>query len=124
MALLHQRPFAEFGTLQHEINRLFDSLNTFNGDRFELSTFLPAAEITETDDALNVSIELPGLKAEDVDIQVTEDSVSINGERRSESHAKGDGLTRSEFKYGSFRRVISLEARIDNTQATASYENG
>ncbi|MEM6839291.1 MAG: Hsp20/alpha crystallin family protein [Cyanobacteria bacterium P01_C01_bin.120] len=124
MALLRQSPFAEFGTLQHEMNRLFDSLSPFEGDRFELDAFLPSAEMTETSDAIALSVELPGLNAEDVDIQVTQDSVSISGERRSESNVSENGLTRSEFKYGSFRRVIPLSTRIDNTQATANYENG
>ncbi|MGD1858668.1 MAG: Hsp20/alpha crystallin family protein [Leptolyngbyaceae cyanobacterium] len=124
MALLRQSPFAEFGTLQHEMNRLFDSLSPFEGDRSELNAFLPSAEITETSDAIALSVELPGLNGEDVDIQVTQDSVSISGDRRSESNVSENGLTRSEFKYGSFRRVIPLNTRIDNTQATANYENG
>lgn len=124
MTLLRQRPFNEFGTLQREMNRLFDSLSPFRDDQTDFGAFMPAAEVTETDEAIDLKVELPGLKAEDVDIQVAEDVVIISGDRKSESKTEENGVTRSEFHYGSFRRVVPLNARIDNSQATADYDDG
>jgi len=124
MTLLSQRPFGEFGSLQREMNRLFDSLTPFREDHIDFGAFMPAAEVTETEEAIDLKVELPGLKAEDVDIQVAEDSVVISGERKSETKTEENGLTRSEFHYGSFRRVVPLSTRIDNSQATADYSDG
>ncbi|NEQ42904.1 MAG: Hsp20/alpha crystallin family protein [Leptolyngbya sp. SIOISBB] len=124
MTLLRQRPFGEFGTLQREMNRLFDTLSPFRDDDIDFKSFMPAAEVTETDDAIDLKVELPGLKPEDVDIQVAEDSVVISGERKSENQTEENGLTRSEFHYGSFRRVVPLSTRVDNSEAIADYNDG
>jgi HSP20 family protein len=59
-----------------------------------------------------------------LDVQVTAEAVSINGERKSETKTEEKGVTRSEFRYGSFRRVIPLPARIKNDQVQAEYKNG
>ncbi|WP_204141756.1 Hsp20/alpha crystallin family protein [Halomicronema sp. CCY15110] len=123
LALRHT-PFGEFGSLQREMNRLFDSISPFRDDDIDFKSFMPAAELTETDDAIALKVELPGLKPEDVDIQVAEDSVVISGERKSEETTEENGMTRSEFHYGSFRRVIPLTTRIDNSGATADYSDG
>ncbi|HEY9887083.1 MAG TPA: Hsp20/alpha crystallin family protein, partial [Candidatus Obscuribacterales bacterium] len=69
-------------------------------------------------------VEVPGLNPEDIDIQVTAESVAISGERKSETTTEENGMTRSEFHYGSFRRVVPLNTRIDNTNVTADYEGG
>jgi len=124
MALLTRRPFDEFGSLQREMNRLFDALSPFKDGDADFGSFMPAAEMTETDEAIDLKVELPGLKPEDVDIQVTEDAVVISGDRKSETQSEDNGLTRSEFYYGSFRRVVPLTTRIDNSQATADYSDG
>ena len=124
MTLLRQRPFNEFGTLQTEMNRLFDALSPFRNADIDFGGFMPAAEMTETDEAIDLKVELPGLRPEDVDIQVAEDSVVISGERKSESKTEDNGVTRSEFHYGSFRRVVPLSTRIDNSEATADYNDG
>jgi HSP20 family protein len=124
MTLTHWEPFREVNALQREMNRLFETLSPIRDERSGLSAFMPAAELNETDDAVDLSIELPGLTAEDIDIQVAADSVSISGERKSESKTEENGVTRSEFHYGSFRRVVPLDTRVDNTNVTAEYDNG
>jgi HSP20 family protein len=124
MALLHWEPFREANTLQREMNRFFDTLSPLRDDSLELRSFIPAAEMNETDEALDLKVELPGLNAEDIDIQVAADSVSISGDRKSESKTEENGVTRSEFHYGSFRRVIPLSTRVDNANVSAEYDNG
>ena len=68
---------------------------------------IPAAELTETDDALHLKLEVPGMSAKDLDIQVMADRVAISGERKSETKSEEDGRTRSEFRYGKFSKSNS-----------------
>lgn len=124
MALTRWEPFREVNNLQREMNRLFDTLSPLRDDRFDLSSFMPAAELNETDEAVDLKVELPGMNPEDIDIQVAADSVSISGERKSESKSEDNGMVRSEFHYGSFRRVVPLNTRIDNANVIAEYDNG
>lgn len=124
MSLTRYNPFHELETLQRRMNRLFDD-TLFpvwkEGDGF---SFNPAAELSETDEAVLLKLEVPGMEAKDLDIQVTKDSVSISGERKVESKTEENGITRSEFRYGKFQRVIALPALVQNTNVTAEYKDG
>ncbi|HEY9860877.1 MAG TPA: Hsp20/alpha crystallin family protein [Candidatus Obscuribacterales bacterium] len=128
MALVRWQPFREVDSLQREMNRLFDRLA--NVDEGNLPTtgtgtaFVPAAEIQETDEAIHLKVELPGLEANDLDVQVSADSVSIRGERKSETKTEEKGMIRSEFRYGQFQRVIPLPSRVKNDQVEAEFKQG
>ncbi|MGB7443534.1 MAG: Hsp20/alpha crystallin family protein [Coleofasciculaceae cyanobacterium] len=125
MALVRWEPFREIDTLQRQMNRLFDNLVTTDEDgTLSQFNFVPPAEIKETDDAIHLKLEVPGLEVKDLDIQVTAESVAISGERKSETKTEEKGMTRSEFRYGKFRRVIPLPARVQNTEAKADYKDG
>lgn len=125
MTLVRWNPWREVDTLQRQINRLFNDV-VLPTDLQSNHTFsrMPAAELTETEEALFLKVELPGLEAKDVDIEVTENTVSIRGERKSESKSDENGVTRTEFYYGSFERMIPLPARVENTNVTAEYKDG
>ena len=126
MALIRWEPFREIDSLQREMNRLFESLApspSENGD-FERVAFIPAAEMHETPNTIELKLEVPGMEAKDLEVQVTEDAVAISGERRSETKTEERGMTRSEFRYGKFQRVIPLPARVENNQVKADYTNG
>jgi HSP20 family protein len=124
MSLVRWQPFREIDTMQREMNRIFDSLVPVSEGIFDGKGFAPAVEIDETDEAVLLKLELPGLNPDDLDIQVTADSVSIAGERKYEKTTEEKGMTRSEFRYGSFQRVIPLPARVKNTESTADYKDG
>lgn len=121
MALIRWEPFREINTLQREMNRLFDALST---ETTQSASFVPAAEMHETPDAVELRVELPGMDAKDLDIQVTAESVSIAGERRSEKRSEDDGYVRTEFRYGKFQRVIPLPVRVQNQSVKAEYKDG
>lgn len=124
MALIRWQPFREIDTLQREMNRLFDRMS-FPTELEDLGTvFVPAAEISQTPEAVHLKLEIPGIEAKDLDVQVTSESVSISGERKSETRTEEDGMTRTEFRYGKFQRVIPLPARIENTKVEAEYKDG
>jgi HSP20 family protein len=123
MALIRWESFREMDSLQREINRLFDNLTTAT-QRGDGGGFLPPAEMTETEEAIHLKLEVPGMDAKDIDIQVAAESVALSGERKSVSRINAEGKKRSEFRYGSFRRVIPLPARVQNTNVTAEYKDG
>lgn len=71
-----------------------------------------------------MKLELPGIEAKDLDVQVTENAVAISGDRKSENKTEENGRTVTEFHYGKFQRVIPLPTRIQNTNVTAEYKDG
>jgi HSP20 family protein len=108
------------------MNRLFDRIvptDVGNGEKVGLS-FIPAAEMTETPEAVQLKLEIPGMEAKDLNVEVTADSLTINGERKSEIKTEEEGFTRTEFRYGKFHRVIPLPVRVDNNNVTAEYKDG
>jgi HSP20 family protein len=119
------QPFREFENLQRDMNRLFDNLarTTDSGSRSGM-TFVPAAEMEETPEAIHLRLEVPGMEAKDLDVQVAAEAVSISGDRKSETKTEEKGMTRSEFRYGSFRRIIPLPTRIKHDGVQAEYKNG
>ena len=123
MSLIRWQPFSEIDGIQEEMNRLFDSLAPRTSDRLN-SDFAPAAEMEETPEAIYLKLEVPGMAAEDIDVRVSTEAVAISGERRSQTRTEEKGATRSEFRYGIFRRVIPLPARVENTNVDAEYKDG
>ena len=120
MTIVRYNPWTEMNSLQSQLNRIFDdALTPANAANFSK---VPAAELIETDDNLVLKLEVPGMNPADIDIEATAKSVSISGERKSDSEEKAK--TRSEFRYGSFQRVVALPARIQNTEVKAEYKNG
>lgn len=124
MALVRYNPWNEMNALQRSFNRLFDDMLAPDNSNLGDFSKVPAAELSETDDAVNLKLEVPGMSAKDLDIQVTEDAVSIRGERKEETTTEENGTKRSEFRYGKFERVIPLPARIQNTDVKADYKDG
>ncbi|MGP1382487.1 MAG: Hsp20/alpha crystallin family protein [Thainema sp.] len=125
MSLVRWKPFHEMQDIQREMNRLFNDVlsSSARPDGFGLS-FSPAAELEETDDNYQLKLEIPGMEPKELNVEVTAESVSISGERKSEKTEESNGSTRSEFRYGRFQRVIPLPGRIDNQNVTADYKNG
>ncbi|MGL5135231.1 MAG: Hsp20/alpha crystallin family protein [Planktothrix sp.] len=122
MQLVRWQPFQEIDSLQREMNRLFDSL-ALPSEKAGMSLF-PAAELEETPEAIILKLEVPGVSPEDLDVQVSLDGVAITGERKSTHQTEEKGVSRSEFRYGKFRRIIPLPTRIQNTQVQANYKDG
>jgi HSP20 family protein len=123
MALIRWQPFQEIDSLQRDMNRLFDRLGMMDGEG-NRSAFVPAAELQETSDAIHLRLEVPGMNVEDLDVHVTAEAVSLSGERREESTSEDKGVSRTEFRYGRFQRVIPLPVRVQNTEVQANYKDG
>ncbi|MGF1514660.1 MAG: Hsp20/alpha crystallin family protein [Elainellaceae cyanobacterium] len=120
----HWEPSHDVKSMRRDMDRMFDWLtSSFDGGLGE-GRFMPSVEMDETDDEIHLKLEVPGLKAEDLDIGVTEDSVAIRGERKSEEKTEKNGMVRSEFRYGQFERVIPLPAYVQSDKVEAEYEDG
>ncbi|MBD0264077.1 MAG: Hsp20/alpha crystallin family protein [Tolypothrix sp. Co-bin9] len=110
--------------LQQRMNRLFEQLIPSGNGGVSGLPFIPSAEMEETAEAVHLRLEIPGLKSKDLNVEVTEESVLISGERKSERKTEEKGMVRSEFHYGKFERVIPLPAHVQNEKAQAEYKNG
>jgi HSP20 family protein len=86
--------------------------------------FAPPIEVLEREGQLMVRAELPGLSKDDVHVEVTDDMLTIEGERRSEHEERQAGFFRSERRYGTFRRQIPLPEGVNADQVTASFKDG
>jgi len=87
-------------------------------------TWVPAINILEREDAVVITADLPGLKAEDVEITVEEGTLSIRGERKLEETAEGETIHRAERLYGSFERTFTLPNSVDVEKIEARSANG
>jgi len=125
MALVRWQPFREIEDVQREMNRLFDDMLAPTTRREGVGlAFTPAAELEETADAYKLKLEVPGMEPSDINVEVTAEAVAISGERKTEKKSEEKGMTRTEFRYGKFQRVIPLPGRINNQNVSAEYKNG
>lgn len=122
--LTRWEPFRGIESLQREMNRLFDRLSPVGNGEIRSLTFVPLAEMEETDDMVHVRLEVPGMEAKDLSVEATESVISVRGERKSESKTEEKGLVRSEFHYGKFERRIPLPVHIQTDKVKAECKNG
>ena len=107
--------------LQREMNRLFDATNkrqVFNSPSY------PAINLWTNEDGQMISAEMPGVRPEDLNIDVTGDALSISGERKPDETVKDARYHRRERGYGSFSRTIQLPFMVDTNKVEASFKNG
>ena len=89
----------------------------------ELSGYSPALDIVETDQDFQVSLDIPGIKKEDIKIEVKDRSLLVSGERKREVKDE-HGMNRSERSFGQFTRTLQLPLNVDTTKIEAQYEDG
>jgi HSP20 family protein len=118
--LFGSNPFSLMRRLTDEMDRAFSRF--FAGEEGEL--WAPAIEVLEKDGHLQVRAELPGLKPEDVKVEVTDDSLIIQGERKFEQEERRGGFYRSERRYGKFYREIPLPEGAKADEAKATFRDG
>lgn len=87
-------------------------------------SFVPGIDISETGDQFLVSVELPGMKKEDIDVSLDNGQLTISGERKFEEKEDGKRYHRVETHYGTFSRSFQLPDNVDEESITATYENG
>ena len=86
--------------------------------------FSPALDVEENDEAFTLHIELPGVSAEDVDVSIEENVLTVSGERQFYSDKDADGFRRVERSFGRFHRAVRLPDRVDPDKVSAGYKDG
>lgn len=128
MTLIRWQPWQEFDVLRRQFDDLFDELAPVSRVTGKPNghAWAPAIELKSVDDAVVLRAELPGISAENLDVQVSREAVSITGEYKSETKTadKQHQIHRSEFRYGSFHRVIPLPVAVQNDQVKAEFKDG
>lgn len=114
-------PFRDLSVLQDRINRIFSEASRPAEE--SARTWAPVVDILETEGDLIVRAELPGMKREDIDIEITSESLSIRGERKFDEAAK-DSYLRIERPYGPFQRSFSIGVPVDAGKIRAKYQDG
>ena len=113
--------------LRSEVDRLFEDFPA-RWPRFEFSRFAtlpaPAVEMTETEKAYKLSIEVPGMDASEIDVTVEQDMLVISGEKKEEREEKEKGYLYSERSYGAFERRIELPPAADAAKIEAKVRKG
>ena len=112
----------ELDVARHDMERLFDSLTSYAGLRS--SGVFPPINVSEDSASVYVRAELPGIKSEDLDISLENDTLSIAGERRAAHEEESASYHRREREWGAFRRSFSLPSRVDGNQVQARYRDG
>ena len=122
MTLMRWTPWQELESMNRHLSRLLDDssgeMNTVQGQ------WAPSVDIRETDDALMVQAELPGIAKNDVKLEVKDDSLTISGERHYEKEVNEENVHRIERSYGTFIRSFSLPNNIDSGKVHAEMKDG
>lgn len=127
MAIVKWDPFRDMVTLRDRMDRLFDdSLARLGGkdDDLSLSNWSPPVDIYETVENIVIKAEVPGVKKEDISVEVKNDTLYLKGERKFEKDVKEENYHRMERSYGSFRRIFSLPATVEQDKVKASFKDG
>jgi HSP20 family protein len=116
-------PFRDLSVLQDRINRIFSEATRGGAESASTRTWAPVVDIMETPSDLVVRAELPGFKQEDIDVEVTSESLTIKGERPFDETAKEQYL-RVERPYGPFQRSFTIGVPVQPDKVKATYRDG
>ena len=116
---IHRRHIVSdpFNFLRQEIDRIFETSTSIQG-------ITPDFEVKETKEGLSISAELPGVAEKDIDISLSDDQLTISGEKKSEETKEGETFHISERCFGSFSRSLKLPYKPEEKQISASFKDG
>ncbi|MCB0310767.1 MAG: Hsp20/alpha crystallin family protein [Bdellovibrionales bacterium] len=118
------------GSLQREMNRLFDDFFTgfgiepFAGMSEKGFGFNPNVNVEENEKEIVVTAEVPGMNQDDIHLSLTDEQLVLSGERKNKTERKENGVTYYESSYGNFKRVIPIGVEIDHDKVDACLEKG
>jgi HSP20 family protein len=113
-----------FSAMQKEINRMFEDFGRGSLMRLSATETSPRIDVAETDNAIEVTAELPGIDEKDVDVVLRDDLLTIKGEKKSEREEKKKDYHLIERSFGSFARSIRLPFEADSEAVKASFAKG
>jgi HSP20 family protein len=114
-------PFDEMTTLRNRMDRLW---NRFTTEEPVLANWAPVSDVFETKDAIVIKAELPGIDEKEIDVEIENGVLMIQGERKAEKEIEEKGYRRVERTFGSFFRSFALPPYVDAEKITAIFNNG
>ena len=125
MELVHWRPLRQVKTIQDDLNEFWNQrVGAPALSRWFRDEWSPAVDVRETKDKVVVSVELPGMEGEDVNLSISEDLMTIKGEKKQETEEKNEHHHQIERFYGCFQRSFRLPVSVDSEHVEASFTKG
>lgn len=126
MAIIRWDPFRDLVTLREKMNRLFEDAVTARGEEKDMisSTWAPSVDIFETENALVLTAEVPGVDEDNIEIKIEDNTLSLKGERKFEKETHEENYHRIERSYGSFYRSFTIPRQVDQEKIKAEHDNG
>jgi len=118
--LTRRRPFEDFAALQTRLDRLFEDV-VGEGKRGEWTA---AIDLIREKDKLVLHVDMPGIKPDDVKIEVRDDIITVSGQHEEKTEAEDDNYVRRERRFGSFSRSIALPGGVDADKIEATSKDG
>jgi HSP20 family protein len=116
-------PFRELATFQDTLNRVLQASGA-SDELLTTGSFIPPVDIYEDDHGISLRLEIPGVKEQDLDIQLENSTLTVRGERKFEKEEKEENFHRIERRYGSFSRSFTLPNTVDSENVRADYKDG
>ena len=115
-------PFEELAGFR----RLFDEpvAGVLRDDVLTAGEWKPLMDVVETKEGITLKVEVPGMKQEDINISLEDNTLTVKGERKHESEVNEEGYTRFERSYGTFQRSVALPPTMDTERVKATYKDG
>ena len=125
MTIVRWEPLRELGSLQNEMNRLFNTVfDTPQPAGSTMRRWMPAMDLVETDEHFVLRADLPGMSEQDIKIEFEDGTLTVSGERKAEHEEREEGYYRVERAFGAFSRSLTLPEGIDAEAVTASFDRG
>lgn len=126
MAITRWDPFRDVLALQNRMNSLFQDFTRGQGESDAITTaaFVPPVDIYEDEHKVVLKLEVPGMKQDDFDIRVENNTLTIRGERKFEKEEKEENFHRIERRYGSFYRAFTVPNTVNTENVAANYDAG
>ena len=121
-----RRPMRNLFGLHNEMGRIFGDLfdSDENGTDTEKTAWIPTVDVSETENGFEIRAELPGVSENDVNVSVTDNRLTIKGEKRQEAETDDKNYHRVERRYGSFQRSFTLPRHVETDAIKAQFTDG
>ncbi|WP_263787501.1 Hsp20/alpha crystallin family protein [Salinibacter grassmerensis] len=122
--LTRRTPNRAVRDLQREVDSIFDQFFGRGSDDDTSTVWAPRTDLSETDDAFRIRLDVPGMTKDDIAINLQNNTLTVSGERSSERQEEGEEYVRVERAFGNFHRTFTLPNAVDPERVEATYDEG